>query len=389
MTGAFDVIIVGAGVTGLFTALKLLRLGYSVGMIDEFPVGGYASTRNQGWLLGGAMFTGAGDDETVRACRFGGGELRREFPEVVDDAIRTFYFFSDDVARGRFLADFARVGVDATTLTATEVVREEPHIAGSAFTSFAELQDRRVDTSRLLLRLLDEVVRLGGILLERPSGVSPAVTEKNGGYEVKAGDHEVFGAALVSASGAATPVGAPAGDLLPRVSEYVALTVALPLVRNIVAGPYVTSGANIVPYLDGRLSGFTVTLTGYSSRHSEQEFRLRYCESLQDLFPTLIQRLDGKAVACSIYRCKTRHCDAFPRWFMAQVARNHFVALTMKMTLAPHVSDLCARAVADAVPHAYNAPVGSEPRVPSVAQRRSLHASTHTLTSDGGKLEIA
>ena len=54
--GRFDVVIVGAGAAGLWTANSLVAAGARVLVVHAPHVEGYSSTRNQGWLHSGALY---------------------------------------------------------------------------------------------------------------------------------------------------------------------------------------------------------------------------------------------------------------------------------------------------------------------------------------------
>ena len=55
----FDVVVIGAGITGLLLARGIARLGYSAILLETASiVAAGATTRNEGWLLRRNLATG-------------------------------------------------------------------------------------------------------------------------------------------------------------------------------------------------------------------------------------------------------------------------------------------------------------------------------------------
>ena len=86
----YDVVIVGAGFTGLSAALELAQAGYKVGVLDAHAVGWGASGRN-----GGQMLFGFADHEKVEAMLGAGAgklawKLSLECRQLVEDRIAAF-----------------------------------------------------------------------------------------------------------------------------------------------------------------------------------------------------------------------------------------------------------------------------------------------------------
>ncbi len=48
------IVIVGGGIAGLSTAVRLTQAGFPITVLEASRMGGGASTRNQGWLHSGA-----------------------------------------------------------------------------------------------------------------------------------------------------------------------------------------------------------------------------------------------------------------------------------------------------------------------------------------------
>ena len=66
--GRFDVVIVGAGAAGLWTALRLTEAGARVLVLHAPHRDGYSSTRNQGWLHSGALYAVFRAPGVTREC---------------------------------------------------------------------------------------------------------------------------------------------------------------------------------------------------------------------------------------------------------------------------------------------------------------------------------
>lgn len=61
------VVIVGGGIAGLAAAVRLAQAGLPATLLEASELGGAASTRNQGWLRSGALFTSQAP-EFARLC---------------------------------------------------------------------------------------------------------------------------------------------------------------------------------------------------------------------------------------------------------------------------------------------------------------------------------
>lgn len=80
-----DVCIIGAGFTGISTALHLAERGYDVHVVEANKIGWGASGRNGGQIIGGiagekrvAKHIGAGGEQIIRELRWAGHEIIRE-----------------------------------------------------------------------------------------------------------------------------------------------------------------------------------------------------------------------------------------------------------------------------------------------------------------------
>jgi glycerol-3-phosphate dehydrogenase len=85
-TGRFDVIVVGAGAAGLWTAHRLTGAGARVLVLHAPHRDGYSSTRNQGWLHSGALYAVFRAPGVTREC-IAGSRIVLDFAERHDRSL--------------------------------------------------------------------------------------------------------------------------------------------------------------------------------------------------------------------------------------------------------------------------------------------------------------
>lgn len=90
-TKKFDVTIIGAGVTGLFLTLKLIKLGIKVLLLEANDVIAKGpSVRNEGWVHFGSYHSYGIEEENVaikvaKNCMYGANQILQDFPECVEE----------------------------------------------------------------------------------------------------------------------------------------------------------------------------------------------------------------------------------------------------------------------------------------------------------------
>ena len=377
-----DVLVAGAGVTGLFTALKLLRNGYSVVVVDTFPLGKFASTRNQGWLLGGAMF--AGDWEAASAFRSSGAEYLREFSSAVDSAIRSYYYFDDLNSCARFQEKCRAGGSFCERRPAEYVTHVEPMLAGLTGKLWVEVQDRRIDASRLLIQLAERVLRHGGVILNAGATFPNLPTRReDGSYEWNVANERLAARAVVSALGASSFLDEHLKDeAAPEV--FTVLTIGLPLVSNTGRRTLGLLGRQMWSrYLDEFEKGVTVTVTG-TANESRERFVAAALTALEDVFLNLPREIAGREIDCAVYQCSVR-TPKKPRIILKWIHQNYCIAVPAKMSLAPYTAERCLLELRTRL-----APKSPRPRwhreleLPPICTRAAVQVGRHALTSTNG-----
>lgn len=98
-----DIVIIGGGIAGLYTAYKLSSLGYQVAVVQNEPelaVG--PSVRNSGWLHYGTFHSALIDDdknalEIAARCQYGYEQIRNFAPEAIEtDGTPIFAIVKDE-----------------------------------------------------------------------------------------------------------------------------------------------------------------------------------------------------------------------------------------------------------------------------------------------------
>jgi glycine/D-amino acid oxidase-like deaminating enzyme len=261
--GRFDVVIMGAGVTGLWAAHDLIEAGARVLLVHAPHPQGYSSTRNQGWLHSGALYAVFRAPLVAGNCIMGSERIHRyaarRNPDVVIDADFSYVFDSPqqaDAAVGLCL----KMGIAARE---TETHAEVRELFGRPIFSVS-VPDGFVDTSRFLRTMSDDLVARGVHVASVPS--LPEVGLRFGG-ETWNVDEPSF-----SASGRSVVIAA--GSLIPRVLDSVGkaneisawpayeatmtTVLAIPGLDLPSAVVSINGGPHIIPFRSARARGVTI-----------------------------------------------------------------------------------------------------------------------------------
>lgn len=154
----YDYVIVGGGISGLMTALRLAKCGYRIGLFEKGEIGSEASTSNHGMIHSGALYSQLHSDVSLLCI-----EANRLFHQTFSDAMvpleDTWYF-----ASAQRLEHFKRLwqlqGIPFTEVERsawTALLRPE-QINGL---SCASLPDFVVSPRRILVELAQMCLDLG------------------------------------------------------------------------------------------------------------------------------------------------------------------------------------------------------------------------------------
>lgn len=160
------VVIVGGGIAGLATAVRLAQSRIPVTVLEKGRLGAAASTRNQGWLHSGAAY--APDYPGIAAlCYESLRETLAYCPECVESTHAGAIFLLD--SRGtharRWRRAWSDVGLPYLPLPPTQLAEQVPALSVPAGHDAFVLPDRSFRTDVLLRRLADDAQKAGAELL--------------------------------------------------------------------------------------------------------------------------------------------------------------------------------------------------------------------------------
>ncbi len=153
-----DVVVLGGGCVGLFTAWRLLQRGYSVALIERNrDLANSPSTRNEGWLHAGTYGAVAIDDPitadaVARRCQYGFNIIERHFPDaLVEEWLTpTLAVLTDPAMIDHVTGRWNFSGVQYCQVTTEQAKQEAPGFLFPKGCLTFHVQERSMNTRYLL-----------------------------------------------------------------------------------------------------------------------------------------------------------------------------------------------------------------------------------------------
>lgn len=154
----YDYVIVGGGISGLMTALRLAQCGFRIGLFEKGEIGSEASTSNHGMIHSGALYSEFHPDIAL-LCIEANRLFHQTFPDAIIPLEDTWYFATprrlEHFKQLWRLQDIPFTDVDKSAWAA---ILQPEHDIGLAC---ASLPDFIVSPRRILVELVQMCLDLG------------------------------------------------------------------------------------------------------------------------------------------------------------------------------------------------------------------------------------
>lgn len=163
-----DVLVQGAGITGLMLSKKLAENGLQVTLVDKAPVlGTGASTKNEGWLHRGTYHSNSIADRAralrvASRCIYGHDQIRHYAPEACEDIHLPSFAVTFDTDRTKEIESrWNEAGVHYRSVTIAELRTFAPQVKTADLAAAYKVIDIGINTRILYRKLLGHCERLG------------------------------------------------------------------------------------------------------------------------------------------------------------------------------------------------------------------------------------
>jgi glycerol-3-phosphate dehydrogenase len=162
----FDVVVVGGGVNGLFTALDLSLRGFKVLLLERGSVGSGTSGRMHGLLHSGARYV-VTDPRAAVECIEENRIMARIAPHAIEDAGGYFVAIDKDDLdfQEEFISGLRRANIDFRIVDVGEALREEPNL-NPEVKAVVEVPDKVVFARDLLFSVAISAYREGALIAQ-------------------------------------------------------------------------------------------------------------------------------------------------------------------------------------------------------------------------------
>ncbi|MFP3304573.1 MAG: FAD-dependent oxidoreductase [Vulcanisaeta sp.] len=162
----FDIVVVGGGVNGLFTALDLSLRGFKVLLLERGSVGSGTSGRMHGLLHSGARYV-VTDPRAAVECIEENRIMARIAPHAIEDTGGYFVAIDKDDLdfQEEFISGLRRANIDFRIVDVGEALREEPNL-NPEVKAVVEVPDKVVFARDLLFSVAISAYREGALIAQ-------------------------------------------------------------------------------------------------------------------------------------------------------------------------------------------------------------------------------
>jgi glycine/D-amino acid oxidase-like deaminating enzyme len=163
-----QVCIVGAGVLGLLTALKLVQLGISVALVEkESRIASGPSSKNEGWGHMGTYHAISVRDRSsairvAQRCIRGCSELAALVPQAIDESdVPMFALLRDESRLDQVISRWNEAEVQYREVSPQDLLLAVPELRMEAVSRAFKVADRSINTPILYAGLLNRIEQTG------------------------------------------------------------------------------------------------------------------------------------------------------------------------------------------------------------------------------------
>ncbi|MFE6926294.1 NAD(P)/FAD-dependent oxidoreductase [Nocardia sp. NPDC057663] len=308
----------GGGVSGLWLALRALRQGTPTRILSIGPFGGYASTKNQGWLHSGALYALNEAFELALACRRGTAEVqslcRGAQPSLIAPHVKGAFVPENAQQMEAVKIRLDAAGIPFSVRAMADVRDADLLCSGNPDHDVLVTDDYAIDTQLLIRRLIAEIRRSGGEIVT--AGTVDRMRHQRGLWTIDLDCGSVSSETVVLALGAGLP--AFLRNHLPSVAgpEYVVTRSRVLAIGcasfNTIVVPLAPGSPTVVPiWHAGEVKGITICIPydnevercyELSEGHPAMtEKTIDYCT---DMLPGLRHQLQSKRPEMGMYTCQ-------------------------------------------------------------------------------------
>src|SRR5262245_26711278 len=156
------IVIVGGGIAGLATAVRLSQAGFPVTLFESSVLGSAASTRNQGWLHSGAFFA-VDAPVYARACHDSLQQTLRFCPDCLEPRVSAMAYLltRPETLVKQWTSAWTAAGIPWQELPIDKVCADLPGLDRSRVQHAFQLPDRAI-RQEILLEHLAAAAQNGG-----------------------------------------------------------------------------------------------------------------------------------------------------------------------------------------------------------------------------------
>ena len=306
---------------GCSAAAELITRGILPKIIDTVPPGGYASTRNQGWMQSGALYLSrpVPDLGTADMCRQGYHHMMGRHSAVIRHEVPCYFLFHHLAQHRRLIEQCIGQDIPAREFPIEEI--NEPLLQNSGLRYATVLPDHPFNNSHLLQSIAEQACKRGAQFYPVSSLETIEIQKHDDGLLISLDSEQTIECrGLILACGAMIP--AVLERILPGQGDLFSLTKSPVLVlrsdttlaSSMLISPGEPDGPNLVPFNMDDGKGVTVCIPNtdqfiidYHDHALDHEHLPAFASSLSNYYSGIIPLAASHTILAHLYYCQKLH----------------------------------------------------------------------------------